>query len=140
MDQNAYLPGSEVDFRVNVGHINHFDTGSDNLSLDTMDRLQKQAEWANKFHIPGLLIEGHCDSSEGSREHCLVLGERRALQARHYMSQFYDSRRISIMSWGKERPIAPESSIFNSRIETILLWNEDEGSFRASLSDKDWKG
>lgn len=120
MDQNAYLPGSNNDFLANIGDFCYFDTGSDLLSEDTMTRLQQQAEWATKYNISSLRVEGHCDSAEGTREYCLQLGERRAQAAKDYMSKFYDPTRIQIMSYGKERLLSNENRGVNRRIETII--------------------
>lgn len=119
-----YRPGSDIDFRTNIGNLCYFDSNSDLLSPDTMARLQQQAEWATAYNIPGLLIEGHCASAEGTREYCLQLGEMRAQAAKDFMSTFYDPIRIETMSWGKERSVYVEPDSRNSRIETTLTWNE----------------
>lgn len=119
-----YRPGSNIDFLINIGNTCYFDTGSDLLSEDTMTRLQQQAEWAKKYNISSLRVEGHCDSAEGTREYCLQLGERRAQAAKDYMSNFYDPTCIEIMSWGKERLLDINPSDVNRRvnrrIETII--------------------
>lgn len=128
MDQipvdKGYSPGSNIDFLVNIGNMCFFDTGSDLLSEDTMTRLQQQAEWATKYNISNLTVDGHCDSAEGTREYCLQLGERRAQAAKDYMSKFYDPTRIHIMSYGKERLLdlnpSNKNRRVNRRIETII--------------------
>lgn len=121
---NWYAPGSNPDFLVNIGNMCYFDTGSDLLSEDTKTRLQQQAEWATKYNISNLRVEGHCDSAEGTREYCLELGERRAQAAKDYMSKFYDPTRIGIISYGKERLLdlnpSNENRRVNRRIETII--------------------
>lgn len=123
-EDKGYSPGSIPDFRANIGDFCYFDTGSDLLSEDTMTRLQQQAEWATKYNISNLTVEGHCDSAEGTREYCLQLGERRAQAAKDYMSKFYDPTRIHIMSYGKERLLdinpSNENRCVNRRIETII--------------------
>ena len=51
-----------------------------------------------------IVIEGHCDE-RGTVEYNLALGERRALAAKRYMVSYgIDASRISIISYGKERP------------------------------------
>ena len=53
-------------------------------------------------------IEGNCDE-RGTVEYNLALGERRASAARDYLINLgVDSDRISIISYGKERPKYPE--------------------------------
>jgi len=51
-----------------------------------------------------LTIEGHCDE-RGTVEYNLALGEKRALSAKNYLVNYgIDASRISIISYGKERP------------------------------------
>jgi peptidoglycan-associated lipoprotein len=55
-----------------------------------------------------LLIEGHCDE-RGTIEYNLALGERRTKAATNYLvAQGIEARRISIVSYGKERPVCTE--------------------------------
>ena len=51
-------------------------------------------------------IEGHCDE-RGTVEYNLALGEKRAAAAKNYLVSYgIDGSRISIISYGKERPFA----------------------------------
>lgn len=53
-----------------------------------------------------LTIEGHCDE-RGTAEYNQALGERRALAARDYLvGAGIDASRLSVISYGKERPFA----------------------------------
>ncbi len=66
--------------------------------------LEANAEWlkANRGHL--LLIEGHCDE-RGTNEHNVALGEHRAKSAMNYLiSQGVEVSRITIISYGEERP------------------------------------
>ena len=55
-------------------------------------------------------IEGHCDS-RGSVEYNLALGERRAKAVKAYMGSLgIDSKRMTIISYGEEKPIATGDS------------------------------
>jgi peptidoglycan-associated lipoprotein len=55
-----------------------------------------------------VLIEGHCDE-RGTSEYNLALGERRATSAMSYLvSQGVAKSRITIVSYGKERPQCTE--------------------------------
>lgn len=57
-----------------------------------------------------VLIEGHCDE-RGTSEYNLSLGERRAASAKTYLvSQGVASSRITIVSYGKERPQCTDRS------------------------------
>ena len=62
-----------------------------------------------KGHDNGLLlIEGHCDE-RGTAEYNLALGERRAKTAMNYLvSRGISAGRITIVSYGKERPVCTE--------------------------------
>ena len=65
-------------------------------------------------------IEGHCDE-RGTREYNLALGERRANAVRDYlMSQGVSGGKITVISYGKERPVNPESS--------RLAWSQNRRS------------
>src|SRR5256886_15923364 len=57
-----------------------------------------------------VLIEGHCDE-RGTIEYNLALGERRARAARDYLiSNGIAAERISIVSFGAERPVCTEAT------------------------------
>mgnify|MGYP000574642539 CR=1 FL=1 len=52
-----------------------------------------------------VVIEGHADE-RGTREYTLALGERRANSAKDYLMTYgISSDRISVLSYGKERPV-----------------------------------
>ena len=52
-----------------------------------------------------VVIEGHADE-RGTREYNLALGERRANAAKDYLMTYgISSNRISVLSYGKERPV-----------------------------------
>ena len=60
-----------------------------------------------KFPNVKIQIEGHCDE-RGTVEYNLALGERRANSTKNYMiSLGISGNRISIISYGKERPMDP---------------------------------
>jgi peptidoglycan-associated lipoprotein len=57
-----------------------------------------------------VLIEGHCDE-RGTNEYNLALGERRAKATMNYLvGQGVQANRITIISYGKERPTCTEHS------------------------------
>ena len=75
-------------------------------AIDDMDSttLDLQATWLDENPSKYILIEGHCDE-RGTREYNLALGERRASSVKNYLvSLGIDANRISIISYGKEKP------------------------------------
>ena len=57
-----------------------------------------------------VLIEGHCDE-RGTNEYNIALGERRARAAMtHLVAQGINESRITIISYGKERPVCAEKT------------------------------
>jgi len=57
-----------------------------------------------------VLIEGHCDE-RGTNEYNLALGERRAKATMNYLvSQGIQANRITIISYGEERPVCTEKN------------------------------
>jgi peptidoglycan-associated lipoprotein len=83
----------------------HFEYDSSTLTTETRRQLADNAEWI-KNNKATVQIEGHCDS-RGSAEYNLALGERRAKAVKNYMvSLGIDSKRMTIISYGEEKPIA----------------------------------
>ena len=62
----------------------------------------------SNFPSQKLLIEGHCDE-RGSVEYNLALGEKRAKEARQYLSDLGIHNTVAVTSYGKERPTCKES-------------------------------
>ena len=80
--------------------------GYDSSDLDDEDRsvLDNQAEFLNQNPSLKVTIEGHCDE-RGTREYNLALGEKRASSVKDYLTSLgINSDRISVVSYGKERP------------------------------------
>ena len=72
--------------------------------------LDANAGWlkSNPNHL--VLIEGHCDE-RGTNEYNLALGERRAKSTMNYLvSQGVQASRITIISYGEERPTCTQKS------------------------------
>jgi peptidoglycan-associated lipoprotein len=107
---SSILPGSEQDFRVNVGDTVHFDLNKYQVQDNDNSLLQRQAAWLNKYPRVRVRIEGHCDE-RGTREYNLALGARRANAVKEYLTgQGVSTARIDTISYGKERPICTESN------------------------------
>ncbi|HEV8639500.1 MAG TPA: peptidoglycan-associated lipoprotein Pal [Methylomirabilota bacterium] len=72
--------------------------------------LDANAAWLKSNQGYLVLIEGHCDE-RGTNEYNLALGERRAKAAMNYLvSQGVPASRITIISYGEERPLCTEHS------------------------------
>ena len=82
-----------------------FATNESVLTTASRDTLRKQAAWLRKNSDITVVLEGHCDE-RGTREYNLALGERRANAAKDYLMTYgVASNRISVISYGKERPV-----------------------------------
>lgn len=91
-----------------------FDFGKATIRPEDVKILNASAAWlrANPGYL--LLIEGHCDSrgaTPAKNEFNMDLGERRARAAMsHLIEQGVHPTRITILSYGEERPQCPEQS------------------------------
>ena len=87
-----------------------FATNESVLTTASRDTLRKQAAWLRKNSSINIVLEGHADE-RGTREYNLALGERRANAARDYLMTYgISGKRISVISYGKEKPVNPKSS------------------------------
>ncbi len=82
-----------------------FATNETVLTTASRETLRKQAAWLRKNSDITVVLEGHADE-RGTREYNLALGERRANSAKDYLMTYgISSNRISVISYGKERPV-----------------------------------
>ena len=82
-----------------------FATNESVLTTASRETLRKQATWLRKNSDINIVIEGHADE-RGTREYNLALGERRANAAKDYLMTYgISASRISVISYGKERPV-----------------------------------
>ena len=87
-----------------------FATNESVLTTASRETLRKQAAWLRKNPEITVVLEGHADE-RGTREYNLALGERRANSAKDYLMTYgISSDRISVLSYGKERPVDGGSS------------------------------
>ncbi|MDC0396663.1 peptidoglycan-associated lipoprotein Pal [Candidatus Pelagibacter sp.] len=87
-----------------------FATNESILTTASRETLRAQAAWLRKNSNINVVIEGHADE-RGTREYNLALGERRANSAKDYLMTYgISSDRISVLSYGKERPVDAGSS------------------------------
>ena len=82
-----------------------FATNDSGLTTASRETLRKQAAWLRENSNITVVLEGHADE-RGTREYNLALGERRANAAKDYLMTYgISSNRISVISYGKERPV-----------------------------------
>ena len=82
-----------------------FATNESVLTTASRETLRKQAAWLRKNSEITIVLEGHADE-RGTREYNLALGERRANAAKDYLMTYgISSDRITVLSYGKERPV-----------------------------------
>ena len=97
-----------------------FATNKSTLTTASRDTLRKQAAWMRKKKDLTFTIEGHADE-RGTREYNLALGERRANAAKDYLMTYgISGSRLSVISYGKERPVNSGSS--------PLAWSQNRRS------------
>ena len=97
-----------------------FATNKSTLTTASRDTLRKQAAWMRKKKDLTFSIEGHADE-RGTREYNLALGERRANAVKDYLMTYgISGSRLSVISYGKERPVNSGSS--------PLAWSQNRRS------------
>ena len=97
-----------------------FATNESVLTTASRETLRKQAAWLRKNSKINIVLEGHADE-RGTREYNLALGERRANAVKDYLMTYgISGKRMSVISYGKERPVNTES--------TPLAWSQNRRS------------
>ena len=86
-----------------------FDYDAATLLPEGRSTLQRDAFWLLRWKTTAIEISGHCDE-RGTAEYNLALGQDRATAARNYLIALgIDPTRISVISFGKEKPFCRES-------------------------------
>ena len=86
----------------------YFDFDKSDIRPQDAKILDANAAWLKTRGNDLVLIEGHCDE-RGTNEYNLALGERRARATMNYLlAQGLPAGRITIISYGKERPVCSE--------------------------------
>jgi len=87
-----------------------FDFDKYDIRPEDAKTLDANATWLKTNADNLVLIEGHCDE-RGTNEYNLALGERRAKATMNYLvSQGVQANRITIISYGEERPVCNEKN------------------------------
>ena len=103
-----------------------FATNKSSLTTKSRETLRKQATYLRKNKNLNVTIEGHADE-RGTREYNLALGERRANSAKDYLMTYgISGKRISVISYGKEKPVNPASS--------SLAWSQNRRSVTVKVN------
>ena len=103
-----------------------FATNKSALTTKSRDTLRKQATFLRKNKKLNVTVEGHADE-RGTREYNLALGERRANAAKDYLMTYgISGKRISVISYGKEKPVNPASS--------NLAWSQNRRSVTVKVN------
>lgn len=88
----------------------YFDFDKSFIREDARPIMKANAEWLKANPKVKIRIEGNCDE-RGTIEYNQALGQRRAQAAKKYLIDLgISSSRISIISYGKEKPICTESN------------------------------
>ena len=83
----------------------YFDFDKFNLNSKSLQTLKSAVSAMKDNKSIRITIAGHADE-RGTREYNLALGERRANSAKDYLMTYgISSDRISVLSYGKERPV-----------------------------------
>ena len=96
-----------------------------NVDSEDMATLQTQSQWLQRNPAVRVTLEGHADE-RGTRDYNIALGERRANAAKNYLASLgVDPSRISVISYGKERPAeigsTEEAYARNRRAVTVII-------------------
>jgi peptidoglycan-associated lipoprotein len=103
-------PGSQEDLTQTAGDRIYFDTDQSQVTADASATLDRQAQWLQQNPRISVWVAGNCDE-RGTEEYNLALGQRRANADRDYLaSRGIDGRRIQTISYGKSRPVDPNSA------------------------------
>ena len=120
------LPALQADLVAKAGSDTIY-FGTDQYSLDEASKatLAAQARWLLATPNVRASLEGHADE-RGTREYNQALGERRANATRDFLlSQGVPADRMTVTSWGKERPVATGSNeeawAQNRRAVTVIV-------------------
>ncbi len=118
-----------------------FELDSWELTDQAKQALAVNAELLRANTSNAVTIEGHCDE-RGTRAYNYVLGEKRALRVRNYLSGLGVSpTQLTIMSYGKDNPVCRGASstcsqqnrrahfLLGVKVADATLWGDDDEIF-----------
>ena len=102
---DASNPSSVGYFNQTIGDRVLFLVDQSTLTPEATQILDAQANWLLEYTQYTATIEGHADE-QGTREHNLALGARRASSVKNYLvSRGVADNRVETITYGKERPL-----------------------------------
>ena len=127
VDGDVYTGKATVEYlAAGVADRVFFATNKSSLTTKSRETLRKQATYLRKNKNLNVTIEGHADE-RGTREYNLALGERRANSAKDYLMTYgISGKRISVISYGKEKPVNPGSD--------ALAWSQNRRSVTVKVN------
>jgi len=103
--ESLVMNGSSDDRKAGALRTVRFDYLSDSLTKDAKNTLESNVKYLMSNPSLTVQVEGHCDE-RGGAQYNLALGERRAKVVRDYLrAKGVQAKRITIISYGKERPL-----------------------------------
>ncbi|MBC6415713.1 MAG: OmpA family protein [Bdellovibrionales bacterium] len=98
----------------------YFDLDSSELKEGVKETLRANKAWLDsKPSVVNVILEGHCDPL-GSEAYNIGLGERRAQRVYNYLiSLGVSADKLSIVSYGEEKPISQTDNSLNRRVNFI---------------------
>jgi peptidoglycan-associated lipoprotein len=87
----------------------YFDVDRASIQGDAKATLDEDARILSSRHPRTIVVEGHCDE-RGTSAYNLVLGERRARSVKRYLEDLGATYDITVMSYGKEKPVCKEQN------------------------------
>jgi len=108
---------------LNIQNI-YFDFDKSSIRPDAREILKANAEIFTKNSAAKIVVEGYCDE-RGTAEYNMALGERRAQEAKQYLSNLgINASRMETVSYGEERPLDPGQNeaawAQNRRVQFLL--------------------
>jgi len=108
---------------LNVQNI-YFDFDKSAIRPDAREILKANAEIFTKNSAAKIVVEGYCDE-RGTAEYNMALGERRAQEAKQYLTNLgINASRMETISYGEERPLDPGQNeaawAQNRRVQFLL--------------------
>ena len=127
LDGDVYTGSETVEYlAAGVPDRVFFATNKSSLTTKSRETLRKQSTYLRKNKKLNVTVEGHADE-RGTREYNLALGERRANAAKDYLMTYgISGKRISTISYGKEKPVNPGSD--------PLSWSQNRRSVTVKVN------
>ena len=98
----------------------YFALDSSHLTEEVKETLQANKSWLDQnLEVQRILLEGHCDPL-GSEAYNIGLGQRRAQSVFDYLQSVgLSADRMSIISYGEEKPISFGDNSLNRRVNFV---------------------